>query len=98
MTSKVTTGKRHSIPREMQDLADNLRDCDYVESVGLSKFCKNYGSRNPGIKIQFYDSSSSSYRMKVTGERFTQFIFVTVDRARKEMFERFVWLYNARCV
>jgi len=68
--------KKHNIPRELVPVLNKLNSLEFVVCVGTSTFSQARKKNN--INIIGFDDSTSSYVVKVSGDKYEQKLFVKV--------------------
>jgi len=68
--------RKHNMPRELVPVLDKLKNLEFVVQVGVERF--NRAREKNKINIVGFDDSTSSYVVKVSGNKYEQKLFVKV--------------------
>ena len=77
---------KHKIPKEFLTIATNIRNLDFVVSVGTSPYI--HSNKKNGIKVIGFDDIDKNYIVKVYVPGFEQRLLLKIKGGKKDYHEK----------
>ena len=88
-------GRNHSMPRSMSEFFGRLESLEGVEAVDSGRFMPRAKVKDFEAKVQFYDESRRTFRLKVCSPGFISYPGIRVSVDAKEEVENYIRNYNS---
>ncbi|VVB77900.1 Uncharacterised protein [uncultured archaeon] len=88
-------GRHHSMPKGIYEFFSDLEAISGVESIDSGRFIPRNRALEFEARIQFYDSSKRTFRLRVESEGFISYPQVRVSSDAKEKVENYIKNYNS---
>jgi hypothetical protein len=87
-------GRHHSMPRHLSCFFGELEAISGVESIDSGRFIPRTKVKRFDVKIQFYDESRRTFRLRVAGSGFISYPEVRVSLDSSDAVENYIQNYS----